>query len=84
MVADDLFQKTRIYGRGGTIHATGHVDVEVDAGGQVVAVWFRCQPLPFRQAPADGARARTMRDSYAELAPPRLAAVELIDEGRST
>lgn len=38
----------RYYGDGGTIHATEALDVIV-RGGNVVAVWFRCQMLPFKQ-----------------------------------
>ena len=38
----------RYYGDGGTIHSTTHLDVEVDDDGLVVAVWFRCQTLPFQ------------------------------------
>jgi hypothetical protein len=40
---------TRYYGDGGTIHSSGHIDVET-CNGKVVAVWFRCQQLPFKQA----------------------------------
>ena len=37
------------YGDGGTIHGTGHIDVEVDPDtGEVTAVWFRCLNLPFK------------------------------------
>lgn len=39
----------RFYGDGGTIHRTGHLDVETKDG-KVVAVWFRCCRLPFQQA----------------------------------
>lgn len=38
----------RYYGDGGTIHQGGSLDVEV-VDGRVVAVWFRCQLLPFEQ-----------------------------------
>lgn len=30
-----------------TIHASGHLDIEVDALGRPTAVWFRCLNLPF-------------------------------------
>jgi hypothetical protein len=49
----------RFYGNGGTIHSTGHLDVET-RGGKVVAVWFRCQMLPFNQVEVDGDRAVAM------------------------
>lgn len=49
------------YGHDGTIHDSEHVDVEVDSGGKVVAVWFRCVSLSFRQSVADDYRADAMR-----------------------
>jgi hypothetical protein len=38
------------YGGDGTIHDTGHVDVQLNKDGDVVAVWFRCRMLPFQQS----------------------------------
>jgi hypothetical protein len=43
-----------VYGDGNTIHSTGHLDVGVNADGEVVAVWYRCMLLPFKQYDADG------------------------------
>jgi len=43
----------RYYGGWGTIHGTDKLDVEVEDG-EVVAVWFRCQMLPFTQHDAKG------------------------------
>lgn len=54
----------RYYGGDGTIHRTGQLDVEVDAWGNVVAVWFRCQPLPFKQVRVAEPRAAEMRGMY--------------------
>lgn len=34
-------------GHKGTIHGTQHLNVEQDADGKVVSVWFRCCALPF-------------------------------------
>lgn len=34
--------------QGGTIHQTGHLDIETHDG-KVIAVWFRCRTLPFQQ-----------------------------------
>jgi hypothetical protein len=48
----------------------------------VVAVWFRCQPLPFKQAAADEGRAKVMREMYQQQPPTRLIAVEVIDPPR--
>ena len=47
----------RYYGGDGTVHATEKVDVELDKRGNVVAVWFRCQMLPFTQRVVDDRRA---------------------------
>lgn len=52
--------ETRYYGNGGTIHRSGHVDVEVSKEGKVVAVWFRCQALPFKQSEASIERVAEM------------------------
>jgi hypothetical protein len=52
----ELAAPSRYYGDGGTIHSTGQLDVGVDRQGRVVAVWFRCQLLPFEQYDADDDR----------------------------
>ena len=57
-----LSRPSRYYGDGGTIHHSTRLDVEVDTFGEVVAVWFRCQPLPFRQTLAMPNRADEMRN----------------------
>jgi hypothetical protein len=49
------------YGDAGTIHQTGVVNVEVDAQGKVVSVWFRCLGLPFTQHVVHERRAEEMR-----------------------
>lgn len=63
------FQRTgtRYYGDGGTIHQTGHLDIGVHRG-RVVSVWFRCQPLPFKQNDVDLERANDMDRMYADAA----------------
>lgn len=77
----DLYSgPTRTYGFDGTIHGTEHLDVEVDAAGKVVAVWFRCQYLPFRQSAADSQRAADMTSMYGSGQTPRLHGVILEDE----
>jgi hypothetical protein len=53
-----------IYGHGGTIHGTEHLDVEVDSDGSVVSVWFRCMALPFQQTLVDRDRAAEMVSMY--------------------
>jgi hypothetical protein len=49
------------YGSDGTIHGTTQLDVETDAAGTVVAVWFRCRMLPFQQIWVGEERAGNMR-----------------------
>lgn len=46
----------QLYGDGGTIHNTRHLDIEIHEG-QVVAVWFRCRTIAFQQVEVDAARA---------------------------
>lgn len=62
---------TRYYGGTATIQASNKLDVELDQHGNVVAVWFRCQALPFNQVRVDAARAMDMhimrRNGLAEL-----------------
>ena len=53
-VKQELAAPSRFYGDGGTIHSTGHLDVEVDDNGVVVAVWYRCLTLPFVQHKSRG------------------------------
>lgn len=42
--------KENFYGGDGTWHQTGYVDVQLNKDGDVVAVWFRCRMLPFKQS----------------------------------
>ncbi len=55
---------TRRYGGKNTIHQTGHIDVEIDSEGVVVAVWFRCMPLPFQQTIVDSNRAAMLQANF--------------------
>lgn len=70
---------TRWYGDGGTYHNTSQLDVEVDSEGNVVAVWFRCQPLAFKQANADDRRAADMRKMYEQNKMPEIRGFRLKD-----
>lgn len=65
----------RYYGDGGTIHAATRLDVET-YNGAVVAVWFRCQQLPFSQTEATAQRATQMQ---AMSGLPLLTGVEVLD-----
>jgi hypothetical protein len=57
----------RYYGGDGTIHRNGEVNVETDSNGTVVAVWFRCQPLPFTQTAVEPHRAAEMVRMYGRM-----------------
>ena len=72
---------TRVYGHDKTIHRTTAVNVEVHDG-RVVAVWFRCQPLPFDQHEASPRRQAEMDALYASMArgSVQLLAVEIQDD----
>lgn len=72
----------REYGGDRTIHHTEHLSVEVSASGEVVAVWFRCQMLPFKGSFADTGRARQMRSMYANSDLPSIHSVTLRDPHR--
>lgn len=61
--------QSRFYGGDNTIHHTGHLDVET-RDGEVVAVWYRCQMLPFEQEEVDDDRARSMRSAMHHPAGP--------------
>ncbi len=65
------------YGHDKTIHQTTKLDVEVDANGKVVGVWFRCMALPFQQVTADRVRALEMESMYHNNVIPELLAVEV-------
>ena len=54
------------YGDNRTIHGTKHLDIETDSKGKVVAVWFRCMTLPFKQSYASKERVKEMagHESY--------------------
>lgn len=74
-----LAYPSRYYGDGGTIHASGLLNVETDSKGNVVAVWFRCQMLPFAQHRVNSDRATEMRGAD-DL--PALTGVEVLDKPR--
>lgn len=44
----------------------GLIEVELDKQGQVVAVWYGTDPLPFQQRTVDETYAREMREFYME------------------
>ncbi len=75
-----LAKPGRYYGDGGTIHSTGYLDVET-RDGHVVAVWFRCQMLPFRQTEVDAERAAQMGRVALDVGQDvTLTGVEVLDE----
>lgn len=67
----------RYYGSEMTIHQTEGVNVELDEDGNVVAVWFRCQTLPFTQSVCSPQRADSMRAAYLRNPAPGIEAVVL-------
>lgn len=74
----DAAKPSRYYGDGGTIHGNTDLDVET-SDGKVVVVWFRCQPLPFRQVDVGWHRAKEMRLMYARGDVVALTGVEVLD-----
>lgn len=72
-----LAHPSRYYGEGGTLHGTTELDVETDAVGRVVAVWYRCQMLPFRQRTVDDERSIEMDKGYP--VPVEITGVEVLD-----
>lgn len=73
----------RVYGHDRTIHNTEDLSVEVNAHGRVVAVWFRCQALPFHQSNVSWERCNEMRAAY-RWSIPRLTAVHVVDDTPNT
>jgi hypothetical protein len=53
-------ERLSFYGGDKTFHRTGWLDIET-RNGEVVAVWFRCAMLPFRQTEVDKHRAKDMK-----------------------
>lgn len=72
----DLAHPSRYYGNGGTIYSTGYLQVESHEN-EVVAVWFRCQMIPFKQVEVDAERAAEMR--HAHPIGTQLTGVEVLD-----
>lgn len=73
-----------IYGHDKTIHQTRHLDVETDTQGQVIAVWFRCLRLPFRQSWVQPPRALAVRAGYEANERHNLLAVEVDGEAAAS
>ncbi len=64
------------YGYEKTLHCTTKLNIERDKKtGKVVAVWFRCLPLPFTDDVVDSDRSKEMIDMYAD---PKLQQLELL------
>jgi len=67
------------YGHGRTRHETQHVEVEVDKNGKVVAVWFRCMTLAFKQVDVSDTRAQSMAKAYEQVGGVKLLAIQYED-----
>jgi hypothetical protein len=63
------------YGGEMTWHSGGEVNVELDASGRVVSVWFRCASLPFTQSVVGAERAEMMERMYSERVPESIEAI---------
>lgn len=60
----DKFRKEIIkYGYNKTIHRSKYLNVETDKTGKVVAVWFRCMRLPFKQSVVDKNRVKDLEQT---------------------
>jgi hypothetical protein len=89
-VKQELASPGKFYGGDGTIHGSTVLNVETHHG-KVVAVWFRCLPLPFTQHEAGAQRATEMEamtwEQVGDEMHPRdmgqLIGVEVIDPPRS-
>jgi hypothetical protein len=71
----ELAAPDRFYGDDGTIHNDTTIDVET-FNGEVVAVWFRCQLLSFRQDEVDMKRATDLLGHIA----PKITGVQVSDD----
>lgn len=69
--------ETRKYGDNNTIHNTNHLDVETDKYGNVVAVWFRCQHISFRQTKVGDSRAAELKSLYKDT-DPKISAIDIV------
>jgi len=70
--------ETRFYGGDGTYHETTDINVEL-YNGKVIAVWYRCQALPFTQNESGPHRAAEMEKMYKDYPMPEIRGLELKD-----
>ena len=76
-----MSEETRFYGRDGTIHRTEQLHIELDPeDGEVVAVWFRCQALPFTLTTTTEKRSLELKDMYRDHPMPAIVGVTLKDK----
>ena len=64
------------YEKDKSIHKKDTLDVEVDENGKVVAVWFNCLALAFRQSNANVTRASDMERMYADNEVARINSID--------
>ena len=64
--------------KGGTIHDDQCVNIEL-RNGKVVAVWFRCQMIPFTADEVDEARAMELEKAQLEYPLPGITGMDLLD-----
>lgn len=64
---------SRTYGWNGTVHASELLNIQLGPDGKPIAVWFRCQMLPFDVSHVNQPR------GVENQSLPRIMAVEVID-----
>lgn len=74
----DIIEYGTVRGEQRTIHGSEHLDVEVDDKGRVVAVWFRCACLPFKQVQVGYQRAGDMKAQHEQVNKYGLMAVTML------
>lgn len=77
-----LAAPSRFYGDGGTVHSSGVLDVEIHDG-RVVAVWYRCQQLPYQVTTVSPERSAEMDEMHSNQDWPKITGVELLDWSES-
>lgn len=73
--------KTNHYGNDRTIHQTTLLDIETNEKGEVVSVWFRCHPVPYKQVVVSEQRSDEMKRMYSGEPFPGVLSIEFDEEG---
>lgn len=73
--------KTNHYGNDKTIHQNTLLDIETNSKGEVVSVWFRCHPVPYKQVVVNELRSNEMKGMYSRSPMPGVLSIEFDEEG---